>query len=77
MVKTLSYRKSQISPPEILTPLMSLPVPATFYLRYVPPSNEKSDDLEADNEAGFKIEREESDADETCMKHTTSHAFSH
>ena len=55
---------------------MSLPVPATFYLRYVPPSNENSDDLEADNEAGFKTEEEESEADETSMKYTTSHAFS-
>ena len=52
MAKALSHRKKQISPPDILTPLMSLPVPATFYLRYVPPSGEKADDYEDDSEVG-------------------------
>ena len=53
---------------------MPLPVPATFNLRYVPPSEGQTDDLETDSEAGFKIEKEESDADVTSMKHSAAHS---
>ena len=40
---------------------MSLPVPATFYLKYVPPTKEHLDEEEEKSESSHEIEDESSD----------------
>ena len=71
-MKNFSHRKNQISPPGILTPLISLPVPATFNLRYTPPSREITDEVDEDTEAGDKIKKQDSDGDEASTNNSSS-----
>ena len=73
LAKSMCFRKNQISPPGILEPLISLPLPANFNLRYVPPSMENTDEDDEDTESDNQIKKDDSDGYEPSTNNSSRH----